>query len=186
MHYPVPVNGTGQSASPFWLPLPATEAARLLGKGGGKRFPSFLCLSSVYSVHSERLIRHVVLEQYRLPSQMAAADIALPITVLWGHLTNHNTTARKLFFPAAVAYGGRYVRAARDSARELCSSGARVRGRIFRASRQANSSSARRAKIFQGSSTDRSDPTARLCKFLGETQRRSVSRTQNYQISNEK
>ena len=80
VHYPVPVNGTGQSASPFWLPLPATEAARLLGKGGGKRFPFFLCLSSVYSVHSERLIRHVVLEQYRLPSQMAAADIiALPI-----------------------------------------------------------------------------------------------------------
>ena len=133
MHYPVPVNGTGQSASPFWLPLPATEAARLLGKGGGKRFPSFLCLSSVYSVHSERLIRHVVLEQHRLPSQMAAADIALPITVLWGHLTNHNTTARKLFFPAAVAYGGRYIRAARDSARKLCSSSARARGRIFQA-----------------------------------------------------
>ena len=81
----------------------------------------------------ERLIRHVVLEQYRLPSLLAAADIALPITVLWGHLTNHNTTARKLFFPAAVAYGGRYIRAARDSARELCSSGARARGRIFQA-----------------------------------------------------
>ena len=41
VHYPVPVNGTGQSASPFWLPLPATEAARLLGKGGKEvSFPS--------------------------------------------------------------------------------------------------------------------------------------------------
>ena len=41
MHYLVPVNGTGQSASPFWLPLPATEAARLLGKGGERGFLSF-------------------------------------------------------------------------------------------------------------------------------------------------
>ena len=55
MHYSVPVNGTGQSASPFWLPLPATEAARLLGKGGGRGFLFFLCLSSVYSSYtSER------------------------------------------------------------------------------------------------------------------------------------
>ena len=83
MHYPVPVNGTGQSASPFWLPLPATEAARLLGKGGGRGFLSSSAFPrfTVFALSdSESLIRHVVLEQYRLPSQMAAADIALPIS----------------------------------------------------------------------------------------------------------
>ena len=52
VHYPVPVNGTGQSASPFWLPLPATEAARLLGKGGERGFLSFSAFPQITSDHT--------------------------------------------------------------------------------------------------------------------------------------
>ena len=72
MHYPVPVNGTGQSASPFRLPLPATEAARLLGKGGEE--VSFLPLTTCDPQrNTRRLLSPLALKRtlgVRLPSNL--------------------------------------------------------------------------------------------------------------------